>query len=108
MAYRVLMLGNEDSRNRHIYVTSEPLCVSDDNTSLISGHARLHTTACVVSSYQMRMNGRDIPNALAHTVTHEMGHNFGLDHCDDQSCLMKSHGLDTRQFCDNCKRKINF
>jgi predicted Zn-dependent protease len=107
MAYRVLMMGNDDTRNRHIYVTSEPLCVSDDNTSLISGHARLHTTSCVVSSYQMRMNGRDIPSSLSHTVTHEMAHNFGLEHCSNQSCLMKSHGLDTHELCNSCKSKLN-
>ena len=107
MAYRVLMMGNEDRVNRNVYVTSEPLCVSDDNTSLISGHARLLTKACVVSTYQMTMNGRDIPSALKHTVTHEMAHNFGLEHCDNQNCLMKSHGLDTHELCDNCKRKLN-
>lgn len=107
MAYRVLIMGNEDRSNRHVYVTSEPLCMSDENTSLISGHARLNTTACVVSTYQMTMNGRDIPSALGHTVTHEMAHNFGLEHCDNQNCLMKSHGLDTHELCDNCKRKLN-
>lgn len=107
MAYRVLMMGNEDRSNRHVYVTSEPLCVSDENTSLISGHARLNTTACVVSTYQSIMNGRDVQSALKHTVTHEMAHNFGLEHCDNQNCLMKSHGLDTHELCDNCKRKLN-
>lgn len=107
MAYRVLMMGNEDRVNRNVYVTSEPLCMNDENTSLISGHARLNTTACVVSTYQMTMNGRDIPSALRHTINHELAHNFGLEHCDNQNCLMKSHGLDTHELCDNCKRKLN-
>jgi len=107
MAYRVLTISNHDQVNRHVYVTSEPLCVSDEQTSLISGHARLNTPTCVVSTHQMRMNGRDIPSALSHTVKHEMAHNFGLEHCNNQSCLMKSHGLDTHELCNSCKSKLN-
>lgn len=106
MAYRVLSIKNDDG-NRHVFVTNEPLCPSEDDLQLISGNARVNSKTCVVSSYQMKQNGRDVQSALSHTVKHEMGHNFGLGHCGNQNCLMKSHGLDTHEFCDECKRKIN-
>jgi hypothetical protein len=98
---------NAYNENRHVYITNEPICDSPDDLSLTSGVARNGTKSCFVSTYQMKQNGRDIPSSVSHTVKHEMGHNFGLGHCDNQSCLMKTYGLDTHEFCDECKRKIN-
>lgn len=91
----------------HVYVTNSPLCRNENELNLISGHARYYNKTSIVSTYQMIQNGHYGENSLVHTATHEIGHNFGLDHCDDQNCLMKSHGLDSREFCQNCKRKLN-
>ena len=109
LAYKVLSMeyNSNVGPGYHIYVTDHPLCQSDEITGLISGRARYNTKLSVMSTYQMKQNGNYGYTSLVHTATHEMGHNFGLDHCDNPNCLMKSHGLDTREFCSNCKIKLN-
>jgi len=106
MAYRVLMMGNNYGSKYDMYVTDEPLCVNDENSGLISGHARLNSNTSVVSTVQMKNNNHYSSLSLVHSATHELAHNLGLDHCDNQNCLMKSHGLDTKELCENCKNKI--
>ena len=40
-------------------------------------------------------------------ILHEIGHIFGLPHCDNPSCLMITHGhLDNTILCDRCKRRL--
>ena len=105
LAYKVLTLSVGKS-NMHMYVTDEPLCTEDPN-DLISGHARINCDGSVISTKEMRNNNHYNNNSLVHTAVHELGHNFGLSHCNNQSCIMKSHGLDTKEFCNECKSKIN-
>jgi predicted Zn-dependent protease len=90
----------------NMYVTDEPLC-NENSNDLISGHARINCDGSVISTKEMRNNNHYNNNSLVHTAVHELGHNFGLSHCNNQSCIMKSHGLDTKEFCDECKSKIN-
>ena len=43
------------------------------------------------------------------TIIHELSHNFGLDHCDNQNCLMfwiGSH-LGKHDMCDDCRKKLS-
>jgi len=105
LAYKVLSLSVGKS-NMNMYVTDEPLCDENSN-NLISGHARINCDGSVISTKEMRNNNHYNNNSLVHTAVHELGHNFGLSHCNNQSCIMKSHGLDTKEFCDECKSKIN-
>jgi len=104
IAYKVLSLSVGKS-NMHMYVTDEPLCNENPN-DLISGHARINCDGSVISTKEMRNNNHYNSTSLVHTAVHELGHNFGLSHCNNQSCIMKSHGLDTKEFCDECKSKI--
>ena len=105
LAYKVLSLSVGKS-NMNMYVTDEPLC-NEDSNDLISGHARINCDGSVISTKEMRNNNHYNNTSLVHTAVHELGHNFGLSHCNNQSCIMKSHGLDTKEFCDECKSKIN-
>jgi archaemetzincin len=105
LAYKVLTLSVGKS-DMNMYVTDEPLC-EENSDNLISGHARINCDGSVISTKEMRNNNHYNNNSLVHTAVHELGHNFGLSHCNNQSCIMKSHGLDTKEFCDECKSKIN-
>lgn len=106
MAHNFLMSDISNGSGYHIYVTNYPMCVSNESVSLISGRARHYQKNSVISTYQMTQNGHYSNNSLIHTATHEIAHNFGLDHCDNDNCLMKSHGLDTRELCNNCKMQL--
>ena len=70
--------------------------------------------ACVVSTVRLRKSAttsKQLNERIFKVVVHEMGHNFGLPHCPDQTCIMvdaegkmkldKEKGL-----CSNCKKKL--
>ena len=53
--------------------------------------------------------GKNRRNKLERVVIHEMGHCYGLDHCENPTCVMSQ----TREndnlklnFCDDCKKKF--
>jgi archaemetzincin len=103
---RVLELS-ENVSGRHIYVTDYPLYNNENDRKIISGWGRFYHNSCVVSSYQMIQYGNYSSEKMVTTANHELGHNFGLRHCDNQNCLMKAIGLDSKEFCNNCKIKLN-
>jgi len=50
--------------------------------------------SCVISTYRL---GKNVSHAklkerLTKVVLHELGHNFGLDHCSTLNCLMEDAG----------------
>jgi archaemetzincin len=97
----------EDSENiggHHIYVTNHPLYIDG---RLISGWGRYYHNSCVVSSYQLIKYRMYNDERMMNVANHELGHNFGLSHCENQSCLMKFKVVDNKDFCDNCKRMLN-
>jgi archaemetzincin len=59
----------------------------------IFGLANMPGHACVVSAYAKRLGikaSRDLlKERLTKVVLHELGHNFGLDHCSTPNCLME-------------------
>jgi archaemetzincin len=70
--------------------------------------------ACVVSTFRLRKTAtsqKHFRQRLFKVVVHEMGHNFGLNHCADESCIMvDAEGqmkLDKeKDLCNNCKHKL--
>lgn len=109
LAYKILQLGSNyeyNSNHYHMYFTSEPLCQNGNTSDLISGHAFVNGHTSVISTGEMVSNAHYSIESVQHTVNHELAHNFGLDHCNDQGCLMKSHGLDTKTLCSNCRNKL--
>lgn len=70
--------------------------------------------ACVVSSYRFIKTAKSkqqYQQRLFKVVAHEMGHNFGLLHCPNQSCIMvdaegKMKLDEEKGLCTDCKKKL--
>lgn len=70
--------------------------------------------ACVVSTVRLRKSAstsQKLKERIFKVVVHEMGHNFGLPHCLDQTCIMadaegKMKLDEEKGLCSNCKRKM--
>jgi len=85
--------------DKTIYITDKKLY--HPNGDLLRGVASGNNRTVVV---------RGESSFLRETVIHELGHTFGLGHCDNLSCIMaiNNDAYDSGDFCSNCKRKINF
>ncbi|MEM5778614.1 MAG: archaemetzincin family Zn-dependent metalloprotease [Candidatus Aenigmatarchaeota archaeon] len=62
--------------------------------------------------YDQKPSKELLEERLVKEVIHELGHYFGLDHCENTKCVMcfspSVFDVDKKQkeFCDNCKIKI--
>ncbi len=87
--------------------------------TFVFGEAQLTGSCAVVSLYRLREQFYGLPpredlmrERLAKEAIHELGHTFGLRHCDDWRCVMtSSHGverLDVKgaEFCGLCDRVV--
>lgn len=71
--------------------------------------------ACVVSSFRLSKTARSkkhLEQRLFKLAVHEMGHNFGLPHCLNETCIMvDAEGqmkLDQeKELCISCKEKLS-
>ena len=62
--------------------------------------------ACIASTFRLAKN--NINEQLFKVAIHEMGHNFGLPHCDVKYCFMRdaeggNPTNDEKEFCAKCK-----
>lgn len=70
--------------------------------------------ACVVSTYRIKKTAKSIQHLrvrLFKVVVHEMGHNFSLDHCPNQQCMMvdaeaKMKLDNVKILCSSCKQRL--
>jgi archaemetzincin len=83
----------------------------------VFGEAQLDGRAAVVSSARLHEGEREVgPRLLVERLTkeaiHEVGHAFGLRHCDSPRCVMgRSPGLagidaKSHQLCPTCRRRL--
>ena len=88
-----LKVGNR----KVIYITSEPL-VSKSSEKL-RGMTHLGGSVVVVRGGEH----------LRETLIHEIGHTYGLNHCEDLTCIMaiQNDDMDSGEFCRKCKKKLN-
>jgi archaemetzincin len=85
----------------------------------VFGEAQLEGPAAVVSTYRLNNALYGLPNndlllqgRLQKESTHELGHTFGLYHCEDSDCVMHSStyvediDLKSAKFCSLCAAKV--
>ncbi len=75
----------------------------------IFGLGFLDGPACVASSFRLKRNTNE---QLFKTVIHELGHNFGLEHCPEKTCYMRDaegkNPLDEEiEFCPDCRNTLS-
>ena len=70
--------------------------------------------SCIVSTFRLRKTAaskQHFQQRLFKVVVHEMGHNFGLSHCPDETCIMVDADgqmkLDKeKDLCESCKVRL--
>lgn len=83
--------------------------------TFVFGEAQLNGRLAVVSTHRLRQEFYGLPaddsllrDRLLKEAVHELGHTFGLTHCDDTECAMApSHAVEwidlkTSHFCSKC------
>lgn len=98
-----LQLGTEGF---HMLVTNEALLSNKEKPDFISGYGLYYRRYSIVTTHQLKMNGNYAVSNLQNVANHEIGHNFGLRHCEAVPCLMNETGTDVTAMCDQCKRGI--
>jgi len=69
--------------------------------------------SCIVSTY--RLKDKSFESRFVKICCHELGHNFGLPHCPDKSCIMQDAAETIKtvdnvnlNLCQSCKKKIGY
>ena len=73
--------------------------------------------SCVISTFRLKKNARDkehVNDRVVKVALHELGHTFGLPHCNSSNiCLMRDaegtiKSVDTEEkiLCSNCRNKL--
>ena len=87
--------------------------------TFVFGEAQLEGNCAVASLYRLQEEHYGLPaderklrERLFKEATHELGHTFGLRHCDDWQCVMaSSHSVElvdvkSAEFCGDCARLL--
>ena len=81
----------------------------------IFGLGYVSGNSAVISDYRLMSNDKELlNNRLRKVIIHEIGHNLGLPHCSDDSCLMSEVNGNIAipnkmggDYCIHCKQKLN-
>lgn len=107
----------KDERSKIVGITTSDISTTKGDLYDwgVLGLGELGGGACVVSTFRLK---RSISNDLflqrfKKVVVHELGHTFGLDHCNAKQCVMEDYKgtvttLDASKgdFCTSCKSRI--
>ena len=69
--------------------------------------------SCIVSTF--RLKEKNFRSRFIKICCHELGHNFGLPHCSDKTCIMQDAAETIKtidnvrlNLCNSCKKKVGF
>lgn len=87
--------------------------------TFVFGEAQLNGKSAIVSSHRLHNEFYGLPtdekvyrSRLIKEIFHEIGHTYGLKHCDDWNCVMHSSSnidevdIKSDSFCSKCWRLI--
>jgi archaemetzincin len=110
----MLTLRNPPPQTRLLGITDHDLFVPV--LTFVFGEAQLHGNCALVSYHRLRDSFYGLPDRegvlderLAKEAVHELGHTFGLRHCEDWRCVMSSsHAVEVLDlkgagFCRSCR-----
>lgn len=113
----ILLAQRGRDRARWLGVTSVDLFAPV--LTFVFGEAQLGGAAAVVSTCRLDAAFRGLPadqdhlqERLEKEAVHELGHTYGLVHCDDSRCVMRSstdvEGIDSKRigFCMECLLRL--
>jgi hypothetical protein len=89
----------DDDKNK-ILVTNENT-YSLKNQVMVDGLSELNGNTTIIVE-------NNLPS-FKRVIIHEIGHNSGLEHCEDKHCVMsidRTDDVHTIYFCDNCKKRL--
>ena len=103
---------------RLIAVTASDLYVPV--LTFVFGEAQLEGPCAVISTYRLRQEFYGLPadanlerRRVLKEAVHELGHTFGLAHCENYECVMApSHAVEwidlkSSKFCEACRRRLS-
>ncbi len=83
----------------------------------VFGYGQCPGVSNVISTFRLKKNAdkTKIATRLKNVAIHEIGHNYGLPHCGDTTCIMKdAHGKlssiegKSRYLCGKCQTRIQY
>jgi archaemetzincin len=88
--------------------------------TFVFGEAQLNGVGAILSTFRLQSQFYGLPpnpllldERVRKEVIHELGHTFGLVHCQDPVCVMRSStyvedvDLKSDEFCLPCRRRVN-
>ena len=87
----------------------------EEGLNFVFGEAQYGGKYAVVSTYRLKHpDERVYFERVFKETNHELGHTFGLKHCEDTRCVMSfSNSIadvdrKSRDFCPKCRRKLDY
>ncbi|MCP4228885.1 MAG: hypothetical protein GY771_01885 [bacterium] len=105
-ALAFLEIYEQGGNDKTVYLTSENITRPDKE--FVFGLAFRPGTVAVVSAYAMK----GVQSRLAKTLIHEVGHNYGLKHCENRKCVVSAtdgnYDIDCQDviFCEDCAAEL--
>lgn len=105
-----LNLARKQSGDRVLGVTEVDLFAEPLN--FVFGQAEISGKAAVISLSRLKGEKKLYHSRAVKEAVHELGHTFGLRHCDDEKCVMRFSNclaetdLKDEKYCEYCQERL--